>query len=105
MIVLHNEFKPQISPGEPIGPPPENSPAANQSLTPAEKKEDQFEKASADPEALGPYHLNIYARTFLGAMLLLSLIAFYIIHISGHGSLGAYGQTPYQPDIHRLSNH
>jgi hypothetical protein len=66
------------------------------------KQEDQFEKALADPHVSNPYHLNVYIRTFLGGMLLLGLILFYIVHISGSGPLGTYGETPYPSDVNRL---
>jgi hypothetical protein len=116
MLTLHNEFKPEISPGEPIGAPAENPTvlaavippvtAETNPLTPAEaKREDQFEKALADPEAPAPFHMNVYARTFLGGLLFLSLIAFYASHISGYGSLGTYGQAPYPSDVNRLTHH
>jgi hypothetical protein len=59
-----------------------------------EKQEDKFEKALADPHTSSPYHLNVYARTFLGGLILLALIVFYVIHISGQGKLGTYGETP-----------
>jgi hypothetical protein len=112
MLILHNEFKPEINPGEPIGAPAE-TPATSAVVTPptaetnpltlAEaKREDQFEKALADPEASTLFHMNVYVRTFLGALLLGSLVFFYIVHISGHSRLGTYGQTPYQPDITHL---
>ena len=77
-------------------------PAENPPTTVEEKREDQFEKALADPETPAPFHMNVYVRTFLGALLLGSLIFFYIIHISGSGSLGTYGQAPYKPDITHL---
>jgi hypothetical protein len=66
------------------------------------KQEDQFEKALADPKASSPYHLGVYTRTILGGLILLGLITFYIIHVSGSGHLGAYGQTPYPSDVNRL---
>ncbi|GEM_PF-1823553 len=116
MIILHNEFKQEISPGEPIGELPENPralaavpPPITAETTPITsteaKQEDQFEKALADPEAPAPFHMNVYVRTFLGALLLGSLIFFYIVHISGSGPLGNYGQTPYPPDVTHLTNH
>lgn len=77
-------------------------PAENPPTTAEAKREDQFEKALADPETPTPFHMNVYVRTFLGALLLGSLIFFYIIHISGNGRLGTYGQAPYQPDITHL---
>jgi hypothetical protein len=112
MLILHNEFKPEISPGEPIGELPENpatlavvpppiTAETNPPTSTESKQEDQFEKKLADPEAPGSYHPNVYLRTFLGAMLLLGLIAFYIVHISGHGSLGAYDQpsSPHEVNL------
>jgi hypothetical protein len=116
MLILHNEFKPDIRPGEPIGTPAETPPAPaavilpvtaeTTPLTAAEaKQEDRFEKALADPEAPTPFHMNVYVRTFLGGLLFLSLIAFYATHISGYGSLGTYGQAPYPSDVNRLTNH
>jgi hypothetical protein len=80
-------------------------PAENPPSTAEAKQEDQFEKALADPDPPIPLRLNVYIRTFLGALLLGGLIFFYVIHISGDGSLGTYGQAPYHPDINRLTNH
>jgi hypothetical protein len=99
-MLLHNQFEPEISPGEPIGTPPENPPASNPALTAEEKKEDQFEKTSVDSG--NPYHLNVYIRTFLGAMILLGLIFFYIVHLTEHGNWGTYGQTPTPSDTNHL---
>jgi hypothetical protein len=99
MLILHNEFKPEIRPGESIGYPSDKPPAVNPLLSAEAKQEDCFEKALADPETPTPFHMNVYVRTFLGAVLFLSLIAFYVTHISGQGSLGTYGQATNPPVI------
>ena len=109
-MILHSGFDEAVRPVEITNSPDETNPPAltesNPPITAEEKREDQFEKALADPDVSSPYHLNVYIRTFLGAMLLLGLITFYIVHISGHGSLGTYGQTnPYPSDVNRLANH
>ncbi|HXL72885.1 MAG TPA: hypothetical protein VN963_04600, partial [bacterium] len=80
---------------------PENKPPT----AAEEKREDQFEKALADPDAPAPFHLGVYARTFLGGLLLFGLIFFYITHISGHGSLETYGQTSNPPEANHLTDH
>jgi len=58
------------------------------------KQENQFERALADPDTPSPFHLNVYARTFLGGLLFFALILFYVTHLSSHGSLGTYGEKP-----------
>jgi hypothetical protein len=64
-------------------------------LTTADKKqEDKFEKAMASPDKPSLFNLSVYARTFLGGLLLLAMFLFYISHISGRNSLGTYGQSP-----------
>jgi hypothetical protein len=67
---------------------------ANQPTAAEEKREDQFEKALADPDTPSPYHPNVYIRTFLGGMLFFALILFYVTHLSSRGSLGSYGEPP-----------
>jgi hypothetical protein len=105
MLTVHNEFKPEVRPGEPIGAPAEQPPPVNPSLTPEQKREDQFEKALADPDTPSPFHQNVYVRTFLGGLLLLGMIAFYIYHNDRNGRLGTYGQTPAPPNSVELKNH
>ena len=94
MLILHNEFKPDIRPGEPIGYPPEKAPADNPSLTEEEKKKELYEKRLSEPEATTPFHQRLYVRILLGALLLMGLIFFYVRHISSYGPLGFYDQNP-----------
>ncbi|HXL73500.1 MAG TPA: hypothetical protein VN963_07750 [bacterium] len=70
-----------------------------------EKREDQFEKALADPDAPSPFHLSVYTRTFWGGVFLLSIILFYITDISGHGSLKIHDESANPHKITRLANH
>jgi hypothetical protein len=68
------------------------------------KQEDRFEKASANPDKPSLLHLSVYARTFLGGLILFGMILFYVTHLSGHISLENYGQPPTPAIDTRLAN-
>jgi quinol-cytochrome oxidoreductase complex cytochrome b subunit len=69
-------------------------PAANPPTAAEEKQENKFERALADPDTPSPFHPNVYVRTFLGGLLFLGLILFYVTHLSGHTSLDNHSQAP-----------